>query len=140
MSVGAIGTWGVLQLMSQCPKCFTLGEATTVTHGIVLFLLSTCTNLPQRYHLPPLHDDDISTIILQVGIIFVGLICMLCKLFPVIRKTKNFYLTTFGILIIGVVPLLHILLDQSPLLWMIFYTFGNLKRVSEKKNYFSLVY
>lgn len=116
--------------MSLCPKCFTLGEATTVTHGIVLFLLSTCTNLPQRYHLPPLHDDDIATIILQIGIMFVGLVCILCIMIPKIRETKYFYITTFGILIIGVVPSLHILLDQSPLLWMLFFIFGDLKRVS----------
>lgn len=73
LSVGSLGTWGVLQVMSQFPKCFTLGEAITVTHGIVLFLLSSGTNFPLRYHLPPLHDDDIATAILQVRKLFYDL-------------------------------------------------------------------
>lgn len=66
LSVGALCTWGVIQIMSHFPHCFTLGEATVVTHGIVLFLLSVFTNLPLRYHLPPIHDNDIITVILQV--------------------------------------------------------------------------
>ncbi|KAK0181330.1 hypothetical protein PV327_003623 [Microctonus hyperodae] len=130
LSVGSLGTWGVLQVMSLFPKCFTLGEAITVTHGIVLFLLSSGTNFPLRYHLPPLHDDDIATAILQVGIIFVGLLCISCAFYPKIRTTKYFYLTTVGLLLIFVAPLLHILLDQSPLLWTIYYIFGTPRRVS----------
>ena len=65
---GSLSTWGVIQAMSRFPGCFTLGEATVVMHGIVLFLLSTLTNLPLRYHLPPIHDSDIATAILQVSI------------------------------------------------------------------------
>jgi dolichol kinase len=63
---GSLSTWGVIQLISVCPNCFTLGEATAVTHSIVLFLVSAFTNLPLRYHLPPIHDNDIVTAILQV--------------------------------------------------------------------------
>ena len=67
---GSLSTWGVIQVMSNFPGCFTLGEATAVMHGIVLFLLSTFTNLPLRYHLPPIHDSDIITTILQVRFLF----------------------------------------------------------------------
>lgn len=67
LTVGSLSTWGVIQLMSYLPGCFTLGEATAVMHGVVLFLLSTFTNLPLRYHLPPIHDNDIATVILQVS-------------------------------------------------------------------------
>lgn len=70
LAAGSLGTWGVLQLMTQFPKCFTFGEAIAVMHGIVLFLLSSGTNLPLRYHLPPLHDEDIATTILQVKLFY----------------------------------------------------------------------
>lgn len=66
LSIASLGTWGVLQLMSTFPGCFTIGEATTVTHGCILFLMSVVTNLPLRYHLPPIHNDDIATVLLQV--------------------------------------------------------------------------
>lgn len=66
LGVGSLGTWGVLQLMSMFPCCFTIGEATATVHGCILFLMSAVTNLPLRYHLPPIHDDDIVTVILQV--------------------------------------------------------------------------
>lgn len=66
LTVGNLGTWSVLQLMSAFPYCFTMGEATAVMHSFVLFLMSAVTNLPLRYHLPPIHDNDISTVLLQV--------------------------------------------------------------------------
>lgn len=66
LTVGSLGTWSVLQLMSAFPYCFTMGEATAVMHSFVLFLMSAVTNLPLRYHLPPIHDNDISTVVLQV--------------------------------------------------------------------------
>lgn len=66
LSVGSVGTWSIIQLMSSFPFCFTLGEATAVVHGCILFIMSTVTNLPLRYHLPPIHDDDIATVLLQV--------------------------------------------------------------------------
>lgn len=64
--MGSLGTWGILQLMSAFPRCFTMGEATAVMHSFILFLMSAVTNLPLRYHLPPIHDNDISTALLQV--------------------------------------------------------------------------
>lgn len=68
LSVGILGTWGTIQLMIAFPACFTIGEATAVTHAFILFLMSVATNLPMRYHLPPIHDADIITIILQVSL------------------------------------------------------------------------
>lgn len=66
LTVGNLGTWSVLQLMSAFPYCFTMGEATAIMHSFVLFLMSAVTNLPLRYHLPPIHDNDIGTVLLQV--------------------------------------------------------------------------
>lgn len=66
LSVSSLGTWGILQLMSIFPYCFTIGEATAAMHACILFLMSVVTNLPLRYHLPPIHDNDIATVFLQV--------------------------------------------------------------------------
>lgn len=66
LTVGSLGTWGVPQLMSAFPYCFTMGEATAVMHSCILFFSSVVANLPLRYHLPPIHDNDISTVLLQV--------------------------------------------------------------------------
>ncbi|KAK2581693.1 hypothetical protein KPH14_002180 [Odynerus spinipes] len=130
LSVGSLGTWGVLQLMSNFPGCFTIGEATTVTHGSILFLLSAMTNIPLRYHLPPIHDEDIATIILQIGILYVLSIGGLCKNFPILHSARCFYTLVFCIFLLLVVPLLQVLLDQNPITWMLFYIFGTQRRVA----------
>ncbi|XP_044577074.1 dolichol kinase isoform X1 [Cotesia glomerata] len=129
LGVGTLSTWGVLQLMTYLPGCFTLGECIVVMHGVILFLLSSGANLSLRYHLPPLHDDDIVTTILQVGILYIGLLSILCVFYPKLRSAKLFYSITFGLLILVVIPVLHILLDQSPLLWMFFFVFGNFRKI-----------
>ncbi|XP_043278502.1 dolichol kinase [Venturia canescens] len=129
LGVGTMSTWGVVQTMSCFPGCFTIGEATTVMHGIILFILSAVTNLPLRYHLPPIHDDDIATTILQVGMLYVALNCLLCGFFPKLRSTKNFYLLIVGGLALLLVPVLHILLDRSPLVWIVLYVFGSLTTI-----------
>ncbi|XP_033226124.1 dolichol kinase [Belonocnema kinseyi] len=128
-SVGSLSTWGVVQAMSYFPGCFTLGEATAVTHGIVLFLLSIATNIPLRYHLPPIHNHDIATVILQVGILYVLSICLLCATFPKLRQTAQFYALSGITLLVLVIPILHVLLDRSPLLWIFFFIFSNSTRV-----------
>ncbi|XP_015601471.1 dolichol kinase [Cephus cinctus] len=129
LGVGILGTWGVLQSMACFPHCFTIGEASAVVHGIILFLLSTAANLPYRYHLPPIREDNIITVILQVGILYVASICILCTFFPHLRVGRNFYATALGVLLLAVIPLLHILLDQSPLHWIIFFIFSDFKRI-----------
>ncbi|XP_074114082.1 dolichol kinase isoform X3 [Cotesia typhae] len=77
LGVGTLSTWGVLQLMTYLPGCFTLGECIVVMHGVILFLLSSGANLSLRYHLPPLHDDDIATTILQIFLIMYWTVCLL---------------------------------------------------------------
>lgn len=128
-SVGSLSTWGVVQVMSQFPSCFTVGEATAVTHGLVLFLLSAATNIPLRYHLPPIHNNDIATVILQVGILYVLSICLVCKIFPRLRQTKQFYAWIFVTSALWLFPTLHSLLDRSPILWIFSYMFSNPSRI-----------
>ncbi|XP_046834604.1 dolichol kinase isoform X1 [Vespa crabro] len=130
LSVGSLGTWGVLQLMSHCPGCFTIGEATIVTHGIILFLLSVATNVPLRYHLPPIHNDDIVTVILQIGILYVLSVCILCKSFSILRSPLYFYTMLFGTFFLLAVPSLYVLLDKNPITWILFYITGKPHRIT----------
>lgn len=124
LTVGNLGTWSVLQLMSAFPYCFTMGEATAVMHSFVLFLMSAVTNLPLRYHLPPIHDNDISTVLLQVGILCVVLVCLLCGYFPILRSTRYFYLMTINLICFITLPILYIILDQNPIMWIISFVFS----------------
>ncbi|XP_014476856.1 PREDICTED: dolichol kinase isoform X2 [Dinoponera quadriceps] len=130
LTVGSLGTWGVLQLMSAFPYCFTMGEATAIMHSFILFSMSAVTNLPLRYHLPPIHDNDISTALLQVGILYVVSVCLLCGYFPVLRSTKYFYLITVGLLCFVTLPILYIILDQNPVMWIISFVFSSHKRIA----------
>lgn len=130
LSVGSLGTWGVVQLMWYCPGCFTIGEATIVTHGNILFLLSVATNIPLRYHLPPIHNDDIVTVILQIGILYVLSVCLLCKNFSILRSSLCFYTMVFGIFFLLIVPLLYVLLDRNPIIWILFYISGERHRIT----------
>ncbi|XP_070168953.1 dolichol kinase isoform X2 [Polyergus mexicanus] len=130
LTVGSLGTWSVLQLMSAFPYCFTMGEATTVMHSFVLFLMSAVTNLPLRYHLPPIHDNDISTVVLQVGILYVVLVCLLCGYFPILRSSRYFYLMTVNLICFITLPILYIILDQNPVMWVISFVFSSNARIA----------
>ncbi|XP_076231770.1 dolichol kinase [Calliopsis andreniformis] len=124
LSVGSLGTWGTVQLMSTFPQCFTIGEVTTVMHGCILFLMSVVTNLPLRYHLPPIHNDDIATVLLQIAILYVMSLCLICGYFPIFRSTINFYIMMTTLLFLIFLPLLYVILDQNPLIWMLYFIFN----------------
>ncbi|XP_039305002.1 dolichol kinase isoform X2 [Solenopsis invicta] len=130
LTVASLGTWGVLQLMSAFPCCFTMGEATVITHSFTLFLMSAVTNLPLRYHLPPIHDNDISTVVLQVVILYATTICFLCGYFPVLRSTTYFYLMIISLLCFVTLPTLYIILDQNPIMWIISFSFGSREKIA----------
>ncbi|KAG7204890.1 hypothetical protein KM043_005288 [Ampulex compressa] len=129
LGVGSLGTWGVLQVMSWFPDCFTLGEATAVMHSCILFLMSAVTNLPLRYHLPPIHDTDITTALLQVGMLYVILICLLCGYFPRLQNPRYFYFMSASLLFLVTLPSLYIILDQNPITWGLFFIFGKKSKI-----------
>ncbi|XP_029052292.2 dolichol kinase [Osmia bicornis bicornis] len=129
LGAGSLGTWGVLQLMSMFPRCFTIGEATATMHGCILFLMSAVTNLPLRYHLPPIHDDDIVTVILQVAMLYVMAICLISSCLPMFQSTINFYIMTITLLLIVVLPVMHIILDQNPIVWMFYFIFNKTSKI-----------
>ncbi|KAL6258966.1 hypothetical protein P5V15_008890 [Pogonomyrmex californicus] len=130
LTVGSLGTWGIPQLMSVFPYCFTVGEATAVIHSFILFLMSVVTNLPLRYHLPPIHDSDISTVLLQVVILYVVSVCFLCGYFPILHSTRYFYLMIISLLCFIILPILYIVLDQNPVTWIISFAFNSHKRIA----------
>ncbi|XP_014226576.1 dolichol kinase isoform X1 [Trichogramma pretiosum] len=127
--IASMGTWGVVQLMSYLPGCFTLGEATAVMHGIILFLMSTFQNLPLRYHLRPIHSNDIVTVILQVLTLSVIAICILCAKYPIFRKTQSFYFLTFAMMVFITRPALNELLDQNPVYWVISFVLSSKSKI-----------
>ncbi|XP_014476857.1 PREDICTED: dolichol kinase isoform X3 [Dinoponera quadriceps] len=89
LTVGSLGTWGVLQLMSAFPYCFTMGEATAIMHSFILFSMSAVTNLPLRYHLPPIHDNDISTALLQIALVVYWAVCVVLSIFIITYQISS---------------------------------------------------
>ncbi|XP_017875190.1 dolichol kinase [Ceratina calcarata] len=129
LGVATLGTWGVPQLMSTFPRCFTIGEATAVMHACVLFLISVATNLPLRYHLPPIHDEDIATVLIQIAMLYAISVCLISGYFPIFHMTKNFYAITVSLLLIVVLPLMYVLLDQNPVTWMFYFILGETNKI-----------
>lgn len=52
--------------------------------------------------------------------LYVISICLISNYFPMFNSTKNFYILTISLLII-VIPLMYILLDQNPLIWIFYF-------------------
>lgn len=67
---------------------------------------------------------------LQIGILYVLSVCLLCKNFSILRSSLCFYTMVFGIFFLLIVPLLYVLLDRNPIIWILFYISGERHRVS----------
>lgn len=68
--------------------------------------------------------------VFQVGILYVLSLCLVCRIYPQVRQTKKFYAWAIVTLTLWMFPILHALLDQSPILWIFSYIFSNSSRVS----------
>ncbi|XP_066998877.2 dolichol kinase isoform X3 [Anabrus simplex] len=67
----------------------------------------------------PSTDLDIATIILQVGLLGIAIICTVTYFIPAARSVVPFYSVVTAVLVIGVIPVLHVLLKASPVLWIL---------------------
>lgn len=68
--------------------------------------------------------------LLQVGILYVIWVCVLCRYFPILRSTRYFYFMTISLLCFITLPILYVILDQNPIIWMLSFVFNTRKRVS----------
>lgn len=129
----------LLFLLKSLPFSFTFGEATVVSQAILLLLYTTILNLFDNAGHVPTTVYGIASIIIQVvfkiliidlflcfffmifqiSLVGIGIICLSCYLVHSLRKPVQFYLF-FGLVISLLVILpLHVVLNQSPVLWII---------------------
>ncbi|RZF38617.1 hypothetical protein LSTR_LSTR010716 [Laodelphax striatellus] len=107
----------LLTVLQSFPSSFTFGEACVSVQSIVLFLAASVANFGFEESTSCVR---IATLILQVGLSGVGALCILLKLYPEMQAPSQFYILSVGLLGFLVVPILHILLSRSAVLW-IFY-------------------
>ncbi|KAI5712972.1 hypothetical protein M8J75_012722 [Diaphorina citri] len=106
------------QIMKSVKDGFTYGEASIVTQTFLLFQMHVYTNaFLSKQGL--VNCQDIATLVLQVGLSCIVLHGSLVYIVPSLRSPLTFYpclalIATLG----GVIPL-HILLERSPILWII---------------------
>lgn len=101
------------------PASFTFGEATCVAQGVILFFYTASVNITQAFFHTPNKVVQISTTILQVGIIGLAIIIYVTYKFERCRTTVPFYTLTASVFTFGILGPLHILLKRSPVLWII---------------------
>nr|CAI5818600.1 unnamed protein product [Callosobruchus analis] len=107
-------------ILTRFRECFTLGEAGIVSQGITMILYFTASSLMefginnQAFK----SNMQISTIIIQFELLAVGFIAWLSYVFE-IRTPQRFYTICFSIIICVVLLPLQIILNKSPILWII---------------------
>lgn len=105
-------------LLTNLPQSFTLGEAGLISQGFAIFIYSIGHNI---LHFSsknvPKSNMQISTLIIQVGLLGILSLAYLIYKFN-IRTPKTFYFTTFVVLTSIIIIPLHMILDESPVLWI----------------------
>lgn len=119
---------GLPTLLTLAPSCFTIGEAVVVVHCLIIFVYSSAVNLCHVAfsHVPLLAEMDISreisydvsTVILQVGMLSVLLMLGVLVVCPETREPYMFYIL-LSIAILTTVICLHLLLGGSPFIWIV---------------------
>nr|CAD7423999.1 unnamed protein product [Timema monikensis] len=104
---------GLFVLLRSCPRSFTFGEACVVMQAFILFLYSSVANLYVEFSKEFPNDCvDTATVIIQVGLLGVALICATVYTFMSLRSPPAFYTTVFVVSAGFVIPFLHIILQS----------------------------
>ncbi|XP_071453950.1 dolichol kinase [Hetaerina americana] len=109
---------GLPILLGRFPNSFTFGEASVVAQALVIFVLTSTVNLISSNNPQGLSDVEKVTVILQVGLFGCGIIILCVSHLRLLRRGPAFYGTTLSVAFGFVVPLLHHLLQESPLRWI----------------------
>lgn len=69
-----------------------------------------------------------------MGILGIGLIASIISSFKSIQNSVGFYITSASVILIAMFPMMHKLLNQSPLIWILMFMFSSINKVSRKYN------
>ncbi|KRT82664.1 hypothetical protein AMK59_3381 [Oryctes borbonicus] len=105
-------------LLKSFPLSFTLGEALFCAQGFTIFLYSTVINLYYSINIPLQTNLQISTFIIQVGLLSLTLICYLSHRYECFRSPCTFYVMSVIIVLFVLILPLYLILRQNPLLWI----------------------
>lgn len=111
--------FGIPTILTHCPRYFTYGEAGVIVQSFLTFLFSAAINIPHFWSMTPLQDIDRATVILQVGLVGVTIICLGLWMVPALRTPTGFYSVSASVLIGLVIFPLHIIIGASPVMWII---------------------
>uniref|UniRef100_A0A8D9AH54 dolichol kinase n=1 Tax=Cacopsylla melanoneura TaxID=428564 RepID=A0A8D9AH54_9HEMI len=106
-------------LMIHVKHGFTYGEASVVTQAFLLFQIHVYTNIFLSVQDKPTNCQDTTTLILQVGLSCIIVLSTLVYTMKSLRSTLVFYSCLMLMIMFGVIIPLHIILNKSPILWMI---------------------
>lgn len=116
---GVLSSFGYNRLLMlalhNCPESFTFGEAAVVVQSAILLTITCLANLCSE---TPTECMQIATIILQVGLLGVFIICSTVYYTSNLKTPTNFYSFT-GFILLVVVSVLHYVLQNSPVLWIL---------------------
>ncbi|CAH1285331.1 unnamed protein product [Diabrotica balteata] len=107
-------------LLKHFKESFTLGEAAIICQGLTLMLYFTILNFVNHTTrpLPFKSNIQVATLIIQLGLLGILAIAV-CSYYFKIKNTVPFY-TISSVIIVGVIIIpLHILLQRSPILWIL---------------------
>ncbi|XP_026481866.1 dolichol kinase isoform X2 [Ctenocephalides felis] len=133
-SFGVISTYSLILpiCLYSLPLAFTFGEAAICAQGIVLFIFSAIVNILDIEFiscLSPYTKSRISDTILQVGILGICLIASIICFFKILQNYIAFYITTVSVILLAMFPMMHVLLNQSPIIWILVFMFNDSRRI-----------
>lgn len=56
-------------------------------------------------------------------------VCVISGYFPIFRLTKYFYVMIITLLLVVFLPLMYIILDQNPLVWLLLFILNEASKV-----------
>ncbi|XP_018566996.1 dolichol kinase [Anoplophora glabripennis] len=105
-------------ILKNFKNCFTLGEAGIVSQSLIILLYCTSINILNSIHTIYGSHMQISTLIIQIRLLGIGIIASVAYFFH-LRRTSSFYLLTCFVIIFVIILPLQILLNRNPLLWIL---------------------
>ncbi|XP_025829882.1 dolichol kinase isoform X3 [Agrilus planipennis] len=102
------------------PRSFSFGEACVCAEGLIFFMVSFYINIIAHKQSQNERLGSISTTVIQIGLFGLGLICLTSYYFKgILCRTIPFYIFIILSLFILIILPLHVVLQRSPILWII---------------------
>lgn len=113
-----------LLVMKSLPFSFSLGEASIVAQGLVIFLYSCYLKIPMLSHVKSNHES--MNVVLQVGLLGVLVLTSVTYMIPIFRKSILFYVSLISV-ITGVC---FFPIGQKPAVTILYnFVFNDLERI-----------